>query len=226
MKHAETATLTEIHRHSPLAEAAQPRPQNLATYRGYWIDPVPSLIHGLAGPCMKPFWLLVKNILYVLVVPGVIAGWLPLRLFERRAQWPDTWGWPQWCATPLGLIGVVVFLQGVWVLAVRGQGTPAFFDPPKKLTKRGPYKWVRNPMYLALFALVASEAIFFRSWHISVYFVCLVCVLHLLVVLHEERELRFRHGAIYEDYKREVPRWLPRRPRPVLETVPPFDVRR
>lgn len=175
---------------------------------------------------MKHLWLSLKNTLYVLIVPGVIAGWLPLRIFEPRAHWPATWGWAQWGAGLFGLLGAVVFLQSVWLLAIRGQGTPAFFDPPRKLTKRGPYKWVRNPMYLALMALVAAVALFCESWHIGVYFVCLVCVLHLLVVLHEEQELRFRHGAIYEDYKREVPRWLPRRPRPVLQTVPPFSVKR
>lgn len=175
---------------------------------------------------MKPLWLLLKNILYVLIVPGVIAGWLPLRVFERRAQWPADWGWLQGTGAALALLGAMVFLHSVWVFAVRGQGTPSHFDPPKKLTKRGPYKWVRNPMYLAFAALVAGEVLFFRSWHIGVYFVCLVCVLHLVVVLHEERELRFRLGAVYEDYKREVPRWLPRKPRPALETRPPFDVRR
>jgi protein-S-isoprenylcysteine O-methyltransferase Ste14 len=179
-----------------------------------------------AGPRMKPFWLLLKNLLYVIIVPGVIAGWLPLRLFERRAAWPAVWGWPQWAGAVLALLGAGVFLHCVWVFAVRGQGTPAFFDPPRKLTKRGPFKWVRNPMYLSLFALVAGEALFFLSWHIAVYFVCLVCALHLLVVLHEESALRFRHGAVYEDYKREVGRWLPRKPRPVVETAPPFDVRR
>lgn len=179
-----------------------------------------------AGPRMKPFWLLLKNLLYVLVVPGVVAGWLPLRVFERRAQWPVDWSWPHWTGAALALLGAGIFLHGVWVFAVRGQGTPAFFDPPRKLTKRGPFKWVRNPMYLALFALVAGEALFFRSWHVGVYFVCLVCALHLLVVLHEERELRFRHGAVYEDYKREVPRWLPRKPRPIVETAAPFDLRR
>jgi protein-S-isoprenylcysteine O-methyltransferase Ste14 len=175
---------------------------------------------------MNPFWLLLKNLAYILVVPAVIAGWLPLRVFERRAHWPEAWGWAQWTGGALVLPGVAVFLLCVWILAVRGQGTPAFVDPPKKLTKRGPYKWVRNPMYLAFIAWVAGEAVFFQSWHIGVYFVCLVCALHLLVVLHEENGLRFRHGAVYEDYKREVGRWLPRKPRPVLETVPPFAVRR
>ncbi len=174
---------------------------------------------------MKSLWLAAKNILYVIIVPGVIAGWLPLRIFERHPKWPAGWGWAQWTAVTLAVLAIVVFLHSVWVFAVRGQGTPSFLDPPKKLTRRGPYRWVRNPMCLASFVLVGAEALFFRSGHIAVYLVCLICVLHLLVLLHEENNLRFRHGAVYEDYKREVPRWLPRKPRPVLETRPPFDLR-
>ncbi|HEY8994584.1 MAG TPA: isoprenylcysteine carboxylmethyltransferase family protein [Lacunisphaera sp.] len=175
---------------------------------------------------MKVLWLLLKNLLYVVLAPGMIAAWLPLRVFERRAQWPDSFDGVQVAGITMTVIGAAVFLQAVWVLAVRGHGTPSFFDPPRKLTRRGLYRWVRNPMYLGFFFLVAGEGLFFRSWHIGIYFIFLVCVLHLLVVLHEESALRFRFGAIYEDYKRDVPRWLPRKPKPVLQTVAPFEVRR
>lgn len=175
---------------------------------------------------MKRLWLLLKNLLYALAVPAVLAGWLPLHIFERRPRWPDDWAAMQWIGAVLAVVGAGVFLSSVGTLAVRGQGTPAFLDPPRKLTRRGPYRWVRNPMYLALFAAVAGEALFLESWHIAVYFVFLVCSLHLVVLLHEESGLRFRFGAMYEDYKRDVPRWLPRKPRPVLETVAPFDPRR
>ncbi|WP_164976333.1 methyltransferase family protein [Oleiharenicola lentus] len=175
---------------------------------------------------MKPLWLLLKNLLYVIVVPGVMAGWLPLRLFERRPQWPANWDALPLTGLALAAVGLVFFLFSAAILAARGQGTPAFFDPTKKLTRRGPYKWVRNPMYLALMALVGGEALLFRSWHIGVYWVFLVCGLHLLVIGYEEANLRFRFGAIYEDYRRDVPRWFPRKPKPVLETVPPFEGRR
>ncbi len=177
---------------------------------------------------MKPLWLLLKNLLYVIVVPGIVAGWLPLRLFEQphRLRWPDVWTAQTLTGVALTALGLGFFLFSAAILAVRGAGTPAFFDPTKKLTRRGPYKWVRNPMYLALFALVGGEALLFRSWHIGVYWVFLVCGLHLLVIGYEEANLRFRFGAIYEDYKRDVPRWLPRKPKPVLETVQPFGARR
>lgn len=175
---------------------------------------------------MKPFWLLLKNLVYALVIPGILAGWIPLRAFERRPHWPEAWGLPQWAGAALLFAGAAGFLASVFTLGVRGQGTPAFIDPPRKLTRRGPYQWVRNPMYLSLFALVGGEGLLLMSWHIAVYWVFLVCSLHLVVVLHEESALRFRFGAMYEDYRRDVPRWLPRKPRPVLETVAPFTSRR
>lgn len=175
---------------------------------------------------MKPLWLLLKNLTYVLVVPGILAGWLPLRIFERRPQWPTEWAAPQWAGLTLALAGAATFLLATAMLAVRGQGTPSFLDETRKLTRRGPYRWVRNPMYLGLLALVAGEGLFLRSWHIGVYFVVLACCLHLLVMVHEENGLRYRFGAVFEDYKRDVPRWLPRKPRPVLETVAPFESRR
>lgn len=175
---------------------------------------------------MKSLWLLLKNLAYVVVVPGIFAGWIPLRLFERRPRWPAELGPLQWIAIALFLAGAAGFLASVATLAVRGQGTPAYFDPPRKLTRRGPYRWVRNPMYLSFFALVGAEVLFLNSGHILVYWIVLICSLHLVVVLHEETALRFRFGAVYEDYKRDVPRWLPRKPRPVLETVAPFHPRR
>ena len=81
-------------------------------------------------------------------------------------------------------------------------------------------------MYLGIFAIVGSEALFYWSIHITFYFVCLICTVHLFVALYEESALSYQFGAMYEDYKRAVPRWLPRKPRPILETIAPFDTRR
>lgn len=168
-------------------------------------------------------WLLFKNLLFTLLVPGFVVWWVPLHWFERHPEWPAVWRGPQYAAAVLALLGAGVFLHCQWLFAVRGQGTPAPIDPPKKFVRRGPYKWVRNPMYLAVLALVGAEAVFLASWHIAVYLVCLACVFHLIVLLYEEEVLRRNFGAIYEDYRRDVPRWLPRKPRPPLVTVPPFS---
>jgi protein-S-isoprenylcysteine O-methyltransferase Ste14 len=171
---------------------------------------------------MHHVWLLIKNLLFTLVVPGFVAGWVPLRWFERRPQWPEQWTATHYAGATVFLLGIASYLHCQWLFATRGRGTPAPIDPPKKLVRRGAYKWVRNPMYLAVFLVVGGEAVFLRSGHIAVYFVCLICAVHVFVLVVEEESLRRRFGAIYEDYRRDVPRWLPRKPRPPLETVAPF----
>lgn len=171
---------------------------------------------------MKALWHILKNSGFTVTVLGVVVGWVPLRWFERHARWPEQWTGLHFAALTLGTLALGVFLHCQWLLATRGQGTPAPIDPPKKLVRRGAYKWVRNPLYLALFALIGSEALFLRSGHVAVYFVCLVCAIHVYVLLFEEEAMRRRFGAIYEDYRREVPRWLPRKPRPMLQTIAPF----
>ena len=175
---------------------------------------------------MSSLWLFLKNLLFTLLVPGFVVGWVPLRWFERHPAWPEVWRWPQYAAVVLAGLGGAAFLSCQWLFAVRGQGTPAPIDPPKKFVRRGLYKWVRNPMYLAVFAVVGAEALFLPSWHIAVYLVLLMCLIHVWVLLYEEEALRRNFGAMYEDYKREVPMWIPRKPKPPLVTVPPFSERK
>lgn len=171
---------------------------------------------------MNRLWLFVKNLIFTLVVPGFVAGWVPLRWFERYPHWPEHWMEPHYAGAALVGLGAVIFLHCQWLFATRGQGTPAPIDPPKKLVRRGLYKWVRNPMYLAIFTVLTGEIVFLRSGHIAVYFVCLACAIHVLVAMVEEEALRRRFGAMYEDYRRDVPRWFPRKPKPPLETIAPF----
>jgi len=171
---------------------------------------------------MKSLWLLIKNLLFALCVPGFVVGWVPLHWFERHPRWPETWSWPHWLGAALFGLGATLFLYCQGVFMIRGQGTPAPLDPPRKVMRRGPYKWVRNPMYLAVLAILGAEAVFLQSWHIVVYWVCLACAFHLMVVLYEESALSTRFGALYEDYRRDVPRWLPRKPRPALASASPF----
>ena len=171
---------------------------------------------------MKSLWLLIKNLLFALCVPGFVVGWVPLHWFERHPRWPETWSWPHWLGAGLFGLGATFFLYCQSTFMIRGHGTPAPIDPPRKVMRRGPYKWVRNPMYLAVLAILGAEAVFLQSWHIVVYWVCLACAFHLMVVLYEESALSTRFGALYEDYRRDVPRWLPRKPRPALASASPF----
>jgi protein-S-isoprenylcysteine O-methyltransferase Ste14 len=102
----------------------------------------------------------------------------------------------------------------LWVTFVReGRGTQAPFDPPRELVRRGLHRWVRNPMYLAYFAIVAGEALLYRSFALLAYGVAFGLLTHFYVVRFEEPALTRRFGEAYAAYCRRVPRWLPRRPR-------------
>lgn len=158
--------------------------------------------------------LVVKNLLFLLTLPATFLYWLPLRMLETRTVWPGVLNWNHALALLLGANALTAYLHCHWLLMRKGRGTPFLLAPPERLVQRGLYRWVRNPMYLAALAIVAAEALFLRSAALALYGIFLACVLQLTVRLHEEGDLGFRFGAMYEDYKRAVPRWIPRPPQP------------
>jgi len=92
----------------------------------------------------------------------------------------------------------------------KGMGTPAPIDAPKKLVVNGLYRFVRNPMYLAVACLISAQSIARSSHAIFYYLLFFLFGVHLFTVLYEEPHLRRNFGAQYEDYSRQVPRWIPR----------------
>ncbi len=178
------------------------------------------------GPA-TPVLLLLRSFLFACLFPAVVAGWVPIVMFERHPVWlEESLGWHEYAAIALAAFGLGSYFQCAWHFLQKGRGTVAPFDSPRKLVQRGLYRWVRNPMYISLGLIVASEAIYFESWRIALYLLCLACVAQIAVVLHEEPELGFRFGAMYEDYKRIVPRWIPRRPRESAFAPDPGNVER
>ena len=119
----------------------------------------------------------------------------------------------------LSLFGSLAITAGLatllWCFAgfiAEGQGTPAPYDPPRRLVSGRLYRWVRNPMYLAVTTVVLGEALLFGSVALLGYAVALWVVFHLFVTLYEEPGLHARFGAVYDAYRASVPRWIPRRP--------------
>jgi protein-S-isoprenylcysteine O-methyltransferase Ste14 len=131
---------------------------------------------------------------------------------------------PRWIAgraafdspRPLGwivvAIGAIVGLPCVWEFAWRGLGTPAPFDPPRRLVITGPYRFVRNPMYVGMgIALLGEGLVYPRLTGLMlVMIVVLWAVVTLFVIGYEEPTLRAMFGADYEEYCRSVRRWIPR----------------
>jgi len=114
-------------------------------------------------------------------------------------------------------IGIIPIILSIYmgIRSIRdfvsyGDGTPSPTNPPKTLVAKGIYRIIRNPMYLAVFLFILGEAIVFQSYTLIAYFMLVWLVFHLFVVYAEEPDLRKRFGKSYEDYFKEIPRWLPK----------------
>ena len=110
------------------------------------------------------------------------------------------------------LAGAILVLSCIFDFAWTGRGTPAPFDPPRRLVVRGFYAYVRNPMYTGFgLGLFGGWVVFgIARWEALAYAATLAVSLHLLVRFYEEPVLRQMFGADYEEYCRNVQRWRPR----------------
>jgi protein-S-isoprenylcysteine O-methyltransferase Ste14 len=159
-------------------------------------------------------FVLVRAITYAALFIGFVLVYLP----SRFARWsgivePATTGAPQVAGMILVAIGTAIALWCVLTFVFVGKGTPAPFDPPRKLVIRGPYRFVRNPMYIGAGMTLAGAAVFYQSLSIFIYTAVFFLITHLFVVLYEEPTLRRTFGDEYEAYVRRVRRWTPRKVR-------------
>ena len=120
---------------------------------------------------------------------------------------------PRWTVLPVALmaIGGAIMLRCVWDFAWTGRGTPAPFDPPRRLVVAGLYRRVRNPMYLGMFLFLAGEALLLPDITREMLLVLAgaAVLAHGFVFLYEEPKLRELFGDDYVEYCRNVRRWLP-----------------
>ncbi|HEY6267351.1 MAG TPA: isoprenylcysteine carboxylmethyltransferase family protein [Candidatus Acidoferrum sp.] len=137
---------------------------------------------------MMPYWLLPRG-----VRPDVRGA--------GAAGWPLITG------------GITLYFAcAFWGFAVRGKGTPLPLDPPKKLVVEGPYRIVRNPMYWSVASVMLGEAAVFHSAALAEWATVFFVAASLFTLFFEEPALTQKFGAQYEEYCRQVPRWIPRKP--------------
>lgn len=156
-------------------------------------------------------WLLLKNLLFTAVVPGATAVLLPHLILATGHVHPAHGGWRA-AAIAAGVAGTVIYGWCVWDFARRGHATPAPIDAPRVLVVQGPYRYVRNPMYLGVLGIIAAQALLFRSHALVAYAAAWLLTVHLFTVFYEEPTLRRRFGESYERYRASVRRWIPGRP--------------
>jgi len=152
--------------------------------------------------------IVLRSLISVAILPGLVAVVLPW-LIVQPMSWP----------TGIALVGLVPLALGLGIsawcvrlFATRGRGTPAPWDAPRRFVAIGPYRLVRNPMYLGMASVVLGEAVLFASWPLGLYLIVVVLVWHAFVVLWEEPSLERTFGDEYRAYRASVPRWLPRLP--------------
>jgi protein-S-isoprenylcysteine O-methyltransferase Ste14 len=154
--------------------------------------------------------LAVRNLLFSVVVPGLGAVVLPWWILSRRGATPARLQLP---ALAVIAVGGGIYVACVWLFAVVGRGTPGPWDAPRRLVAVGPYRWVRNPIYVAALLVVLGESWLYLSLPLLAYAGAMALAFHAFVVGYEERTLRRTFGETYAEYVRTVPRWIPRPPR-------------
>jgi protein-S-isoprenylcysteine O-methyltransferase Ste14 len=157
-----------------------------------------------------------RHLRAVVLLPGLVAGAVPALLVWREGT-NVGWGLPVAPALLTALAGVALLAAGllllartIALLAVAGEGTLAPWDATSRLVVRGPYRYVRNPMISGVLAVLLGEAALLGSRALLGWFAAVLAVNAVYLPLVEERGLRRRFGPPYDEYRANVPRWLPR----------------
>jgi protein-S-isoprenylcysteine O-methyltransferase Ste14 len=150
------------------------------------------------------------SLVFLVLAPGVVAGLVPWLLTGWDVREPPYWLPLRVAGWVLIAAGVVVLLSAFVRFVVEGLGTPAPVAPTEKLVVGGLYRYVRNPMYLAVAATIVGQALVLGRPILLLYAVLFGVVVAGFVHGYEEPTLRRQFGEEYDAYRREVPGWWPR----------------
>jgi protein-S-isoprenylcysteine O-methyltransferase Ste14 len=146
---------------------------------------------------------------------GFIWLWTWLAMMARSYDDRIPLELPPWLR-PAGFVvataGALLVATCIATFAIRGRGTPAPFDPPREFVASGPYRYVRNPMYIGAAAVILGAGLVVSSPSVAMLAVVFLVIMHLFVVVHEEPALSREFGESYEQYRASVHRWLISRP--------------
>jgi protein-S-isoprenylcysteine O-methyltransferase Ste14 len=156
-------------------------------------------------------FLLARALTYATLFIGVVLVLLPSRMLAGTGLvQPPSMGMLQIVGLLTAAVGAALTVWCVLTFVFVGRGTPAPFDPPRRLVVRGPYRMVRNPMYIAAALLLTGAALFYGSMGLVGYAGVFLLVMHMFVISYEEPTLRETFGGEYDAYCRRVARWRPR----------------
>jgi protein-S-isoprenylcysteine O-methyltransferase Ste14 len=160
------------------------------------------------------FWRIIKTAIFTVVMPGTIGVYLPQTLKNPAAQVPALL---EYAGVALFVCGAATYFWCAWDFVSKGLGTPAPIDAPRVLVVKGLYRFTRNPMYVGVLGVIVGQALYYQSRSVAMYACVVFLGFYLFVLAYEEPTLRRLFGAQYEEYCREVPRWILPLPRSVAK---------
>ncbi len=154
---------------------------------------------------------IIGSAIFLVIAPGFVAGLVPWWI----SRWRFANSFPAMAAfrfaggllITLGLIGL---LDSFGRFAVQGVGTPAPVFPTRHLVVSGLYRYVRNPMYVAVVSAILGQGLVFGSATLLGYGAVVWLLFHLFVLAYEEPTLQGSFGVEYDAFRAAVPRWIPR----------------
>lgn len=156
---------------------------------------------------------LIRSLVYASIFVGVAFVWLPGRILAASGAIPPAeLGAPQIMGILLVSFGFSIVLWCIFIFASFGRGTPFPLDAPRHFVAQGPYRYVRNPMYIGGGLALLGYALYYASPPLLLYLAVFLLVLHLFVVFYEEPTLTRQFGEEYTAYLTNVNRWLPKVP--------------
>jgi protein-S-isoprenylcysteine O-methyltransferase Ste14 len=153
----------------------------------------------------------------IALLPGMVAVVIPallVWLYGTDVGWGLAFplsALPVLAGATLMIVALRLWSETVRLFASVGEGTLAPWDPTRRLVVRGPYRRVRNPMISAVAVVLLGEALALGSTAILIEFGVFALINATFIPLAEEPDLVRRFGDEYEEYRRAVPRWIPRR---------------
>jgi protein-S-isoprenylcysteine O-methyltransferase Ste14 len=151
---------------------------------------------------------LLKTLLFTVLVPGTVTVIIPHYLLDASSR-PGR-GPLAWFGILVIVLGAGIYFVCAWEFAVRGLGTPAPIAATKFLVVSALHRYVRNPMYIGVLLVILGQAALYHALRLAEYGALCIFLAHLFVLFYEEPTLHRQFGDSYDEYRRTVPRWLPR----------------
>jgi protein-S-isoprenylcysteine O-methyltransferase Ste14 len=156
-------------------------------------------------------WILTRAVTYATLFIGFLLVFLPVRIVSWSGiRSIPVAGLPQILGMFIAAVGLAIAVWCILTFVFRGQGTPAPFDPPRRLVVRGPYRIVRNPMYIGAVLTLMGAVLVYESIALLVYAMFFLVITHVFVIAYEEPTLRRTFGDDYDAYCAHVGRWWPK----------------